>query len=97
MNLVLLHEREVMYTVLIMATPEKKRRGRPKTGGAPKNKDRHTKPRKAFHDDQFVFDALTKYCESLEVAPDESSVLRLALHEFLVKRGFLKPNVKAVE
>lgn len=54
--------------------------------------NRHTKPRKAFHADQSLFDQLDRYLESARPQPSESECLRIALEEFLEKRGFWPPK-----
>lgn len=53
--------------------------------------DRHTKPRKAFHADQELFDALERFINASRPAPTESECLRIALEEFLAKRGHWPP------
>lgn len=50
--------------------------------------DRHTQPRKAFHGPPELFEALAAYLAGTVPAPAKSAVLRVALEEFLAKRGF---------
>lgn len=50
------------------------------------------KPRKAFHADEELFEALDRYCRSFEHRVDESDVLRAALTAFLASKGFWPPK-----
>lgn len=52
--------------------------------------ERHTQPRKAFHAAQKLFDALEEFIASTRPQPSESECFRVALEEFLEKRGFWK-------
>ena len=54
--------------------------------------DRHTQPRKAFHAPAELFAALERYVSESRPAPTEASALRIALEEFLEKRGFWPPK-----
>lgn len=49
--------------------------------------DRHTQPRIAFHYPDDLAKALEDYLASNRPSPSKSEVLRLALEEFLSKRG----------
>lgn len=64
--------------------------GRPPKGDKPlrRDKSRHTKPRKAFHAPQPLFDALADFCQSQRPAIDEAAAFRTALEDFLVARGY---------
>ncbi|OWK34242.1 hypothetical protein [Fimbriiglobus ruber] len=57
-----------------------------------KGEDRHKQPRKAFHADPKLFQALDKYVDETRPQPTESSVLRDALEEYLNKRGYWPPK-----
>lgn len=50
--------------------------------------DRHTQPRESFHLSVELRQALIDYVDSQRPAPDKSEVLRVALEEFLERRGF---------
>ena len=52
-----------------------------------RGQDRHKDPRKAFHAPQPLFDALAEYIDETRPQPTEAAVLRMALEEFLEKRG----------
>lgn len=68
----------------------------PKKPGRKKNPDskrslglpRTTKPRKVFHADAALFEALEKFIGATRPQPSEAECLRVALEEFLQKRGF---------
>jgi hypothetical protein len=53
-----------------------------------RGENRHVQPRKAFHADQALFDALERYIGSTRPQPSEAECFRVALEEFLEKRGF---------
>jgi hypothetical protein len=71
-------------------TTESPKRGRKPQGDKPKDrsKDRHIRPRKAFHADPELFAAMEAYRRSLRPRPDDSEILRTALELFLTERGF---------
>lgn len=54
--------------------------------------DRHAQPRKAFHAPGELFDAMGLYIEEAKPQPTDAAVLRLALEEFLEKRGYWPPK-----
>lgn len=54
--------------------------------------DRHTQPRKAFHAAPELFAAMERYILEARPAPSEAAVLRIALEEFLEKRGYWPPK-----
>ncbi len=54
--------------------------------------DRHTLPRRAFHAPPELFEALAACIEATRPPPSESAVIRLALEEYLEKRGFWPPK-----
>ena len=56
---------------------------------------RHTQPRKAFHAPANLFDAMERFIASSRPQPTESECLRVALEEFLQKRGFWPPPATA--
>ena len=53
---------------------------------------RHTQPRKAFHGPAELFAAFERCISDMKPAPAESAALRLALEEFLEKRGYWPPK-----
>jgi hypothetical protein len=73
-------------------TAERKKPGRKPAGDKPKerNVDRHVRPRKAFHADQELFDALDAYRRSLRPRPPEAAIIIMALEELLASKGFWK-------
>lgn len=54
--------------------------------------DRHANPRKAFHAPAALFAALERYIAEAKPQPTDAAVLRLALEEFLEKRGYWPPK-----
>lgn len=68
----------------------KRGRGRPPKGDQAKarNDDRHTTPRKVFHAPAELFERLAKYRESLKEPLPDAVCLRVALTEYLERRGF---------
>ena len=79
--------------MLVMSKDKKKPGRKP----APDSKrtlgtDRHTLPRKAFHAPAELFAALDRYATATRPSPTESAVMRIALEEFLEKRGFWPPK-----
>jgi hypothetical protein len=78
--------------MLVMS--EKKKPGRKPSPDSKRSKgeDRHAQPRKAFHAPAELFSALEKYVAETRPAPTEAAALRIALEEFLEKRGFWPPK-----
>lgn len=81
--------------MLVMANAKKKPGRKP----SPDSKrsqgvDRHAHPRKAFHAPPELFAAMEKYISETRPSPTEAAVLRIALEEFLEKRGFWPPKEK---
>lgn len=74
--------------MLLMST--EKRRGRPPKPDSKRSQaaDRHAHPRKAFHAPEELFTALSKYVLDTKPQTSDAAVLRLALEEFLEKRGY---------
>ena len=50
---------------------------------------RYKNPRETFHLPADLLQAMIRFIEAQEVKPDKSEVMRVALREFLAKRGFL--------
>jgi hypothetical protein len=48
-------------------------------------------PRKAFHADKSLFDAVTRYRKGSRPSPSETAVFITALEEFLERKGFWPP------
>lgn len=73
---------------------EKKRPGRKPSPDSKRSlgADRHTHPRKAFHAPAPLFAALERYIADARPAPTEAAALRIALEEFLIKRGYWPPK-----
>lgn len=57
-----------------------------------RGEDRHTDPRKAFHASAALFAALDTYVCTTRPQPTEAAVLRLALEEFLERKGLWPPK-----
>lgn len=78
--------------MLTMAPAPKRRGPRPNPDSKrSKGENRHKQPRKAFHAEQAMFDALERFIVGTRPQPSESSVMREALAEFLEKRGYWPP------
>lgn len=79
--------------MLVMAH-EKKKPGRKPSPDSKRSKgeDRHAQPRKAFHAPGELFAAMERYIAETRPSPTEAAVLRLALEEFLGKRGYWPPK-----
>ena len=73
---------------------EKKKPGRKPSPDSKRSQgaDRHTQPRKAFHAPAALFAALEAYIATTRPQPTEAAVLRVALEEFLEKRGLWPPK-----
>lgn len=56
----------------------------------PAQGDRHRNPRVAFHLPQKMLDAVDRYIRDHHAGLPVSAVLRLALGELLVRKGYLK-------
>lgn len=69
---------------------QKRKPGRPPSPDSKRalGVDRHTQPRKAFHAPAALFAALARYITETRPAPTEAAALRIAVEEFLEKRGF---------
>ena len=79
--------------MVFMAPPKKRRGPRPDPDSKrSKGGNRHLDPRKSFHASQELFDALERFVDETKPQPSESSVLRDALIEYLVKRGHWPPK-----
>lgn len=78
----------------MVAVMAKRKPGRPKQPDSKRQTgvDRHSDPRKAFHAPQELLDALERYRESTAPPPSEAGCFRVALEEFLAKRGFWPPK-----
>jgi hypothetical protein len=76
-----------------MLSVTKKRPGRKKDPESKRSqgRDRHTKPRVAFHLSQELLDALERYCSTTRPRPGKSATLVAALEEFLAAQGFWPP------
>lgn len=59
---------------------------------SPKSEDRHVNPREVFHLTAELQDALEEYLAATRPSPKKSEVMRTALEEFLVTRGFWPPK-----
>jgi hypothetical protein len=79
---------------MVCMSEPKRKPGRPKNPDSKRSKgsNRHKKPRKSFHADPELFAAMDAYRTATRPTPDESEILRTALEEFLVKRGFPPPK-----
>lgn len=77
----------------LMTTPKKKP-GRPVDPNSKRSLgvNRHASPRKVFHLSQELLAAFDEYLSKTKPEPSEASALRLALEEFLEKRGFWPPK-----
>jgi hypothetical protein len=53
--------------------------------------DRHTKPRKSFHADKALFDAVAAYRQATRPTPTETEVFITAVEEFLERKGHWPP------
>lgn len=78
----------------MVADMAKNKPGRPKKADSKRTLgvDRHADPRKAFHAPQSLFDALAKCIAETKPLPSEAAVLRLALEEYLERRGYWPPK-----
>ncbi len=53
--------------------------------------DRHTKPRKSFHADPALFEAVAAYRLATRPTPSETEIFITAVEEFLERRGHWPP------
>jgi hypothetical protein len=76
--------------------PQKKKPGRRPNPASKRAQgvDRHQHPRKAFHAPAELLAALERYIADAKPPPTEAAALRLALEEFLEKRGYWPPGRK---
>lgn len=79
-----------MPDILGYMTPKKPGRKKDPNSKRSLGVNRNVTPRKAFHAQQELFDALERYIAATRPQPSESECLRVALEEFLEKRGFWK-------
>jgi hypothetical protein len=54
----------------------------------PPEKDRHAEPRESFHYPAAMQEAVEAFIAEADVPTDKSKVIRKAIEEFLVRRGF---------
>jgi hypothetical protein len=88
------HERIRLMTTMV----EKRRGPKPNPDSKrQKGENRHKNPRKAFHAEQEIFDAMERMIAVTRPTPTESSVLRDALLEYMEKRGFWPPPASESE
>jgi len=73
----------------MLMAPAKKRGPRPNPDSKrQRGENRHKHPRKAFHAEQALFDAMERMIAETRPLPSESSVMRDALAEYLERRGY---------
>lgn len=73
-----------------MAKRKARRAGRPPLGQEAKSRDddRHKTPRESFHLPGELREALIAYRDSTYPRVDKSAIIRSAIEEFLLKRGY---------
>lgn len=78
--------------MVAMAEPKKKP-GRKPSADSKRGQggDRHTKPRKAFHADACLFEAMERYIRDSRPQPTETQVMITALETFLEQKGYWPP------
>lgn len=71
-----------------------KKRGRKPSPDSKRStgQDRHTKPRKSFHADPALFDAVAACCQATRPSPTETALFVAAVEEFLASRGYWPPK-----
>ena len=62
-----------------------------KKSATPRHQDRHKQPRLVFHLPQDLYDVFKAHVGALRPQPNEAAVLRLALEEYLARKGEWPP------